>query len=205
MPFYKDTNEAYYSYVEGGLNFLYYPHLGKVQANNNFSLTRAIEHFCVRGWAIDWDKTKLVRYTLFLSGMDHLSEELQIELLSTTIESLYAQSVADEAKARDKLLLSNVRNEDDTVIREDSLDRAMYDMKSSGKETTRDAIVDWFNHFNLETIKLDSPVIIRSTKSKSTIIAEGSKPLWELFEKGELRLLTLEQYTSKMTNHGSKK
>lgn len=202
MAFYKDAAAEYYAYRDGGFNFIYYPQQGKVQGGNPASLVRAIEHFAYRGWSIDWKRTNTARNVLYLADMQHLNAEDQIALLSKTTESLYAQSKADKVSAREKLILGNIDNNTGDVLTEKFLSTTIKKMSNSGKALSRAHVVDWFNQFNLETIKLDSPVIILSTKSKATVISEGSTPLWQLFEEGKLRVLTAEAYKSKMDSHG---
>lgn len=194
----KIENCNYYSYSEGALGFLYYPESGMVKASNSTSTYRAVEYFAARGYKVDWALTNVIRNTLYITMPDYIMEEEALLLLSKTKEELHAQEVTDLKIARDKVISQNVDNTTGEVIKELYLKTTMGRLNKSANKTRED-IASWFDNYNLEAIRPESPTINVSTKSKKTIINEGRGLVWQLFEKGELRKLTEDEYKDKMS------
>lgn len=194
----KVDNCNYYSYSEGMLHFLYYPESGMVKASNTHSSHRAIEHFAMRGFEIDWLRTNMLRNTLYVILPDHLTVEESLSILSKTKEGLYAEELAIKQKARADIILNNVDNTTGEVIKEQYLIDTIGRLNQL-KNKSREDIADWYNKYNIEKARPDNPIIICSTKAKKTIISEGKKIIWSLFEEGNLRKLTKEEFETKMT------
>ena len=187
----------YFSYQEGLLGYLYYIESGIVKCNNANSTYLAIEHFSRRGFEIDWLNSNVGRRQLTVTLPEHLTQEESLSVLGKTKEELYAQETEDKRKVREEIISRNVDNSTGKVITEKYL-RELMSTLNSVVNKDRTNISDWFNKFNIEAIRPNAPIIVVSTKPKKTIITEGRGLIWKLFEKGELRKLTKEEFANKM-------
>lgn len=194
----------YYTYNVGFVNFIYYPDSGMVKCSNATSTYRCVEHFARRGFEIDWVTSNVVRNTLHVKLPEHLTEEEVISTLSKTKEELYAEHLHKKEEQLAELLSCNIDENTGKVITDNYLTHAISSLNTSKSKSRGDAVA-WFNHYNIEAARPDSPVIILSTKSKRVIIEEGKKIIWSLFNKGELRKLTKEDYQKKMDNYHNTK
>lgn len=195
----KNEECKYYSYTEGSLRYLYYPEKGLVKCGNLFSTCKAIEFFSRRGFEIDWGKSSIKKNNLIVVMPTHLNTEEAVTILDTTKESLYALELSDKEEKRSKLILGNIDNSTGNVIEETKLRRHIENVIANKKG--REAIASWADHFNLEDIRPEHPLINVSTKPRTAIVKEVKKLIWQLFELGKLRKLTEEEYLAKMDKY----
>lgn len=193
----QKVNEEYYVYVEGVVNFTYYPSTGFVKVANRLSYFRSIEHFAYRGMEIDWIKSNINSLILYIKPPDHLSEEEVVFILGQAKENMHNQFLENEIVSRTKRLSCNIDNRTGNVIEEGKLLNQLKNLVIN-KKLDRYGCAEWFNHYNLDLIRPDNPLLIVSTKSRSIVIKEGKRLILSLFEKGELRRLTEDEYLAKI-------
>lgn len=179
------------------ISFTYRPADGLVRAANRPSIEKAIAYFSYKQYHVDWKNSNTTQGILQVIIPDHLEADQEELLLTSSLEDMVATSLVAREEAKAELLLLNVDNSTGEIIKEKYLSDTMGRINKA-KNKTREDIVEWFNKYNIEDIRPDTPLIITSTKSKPTIIEEGRGLIWKLFEQGKLRRLTKEEYEAKI-------
>lgn len=190
----------YYTYNEGTLSFTYYPVTGLVRGATADSTYRSIEHFARIGFEINWILCNIGRLTIYVKTPDHLSEEESLELISVSRESLFAAEKEDKKSLREKTIAGNIDNNTGKVLSEHTLKDQIRALKNDTKYSRED-VADWFNTFNIESIRTDYPLIVASTRSKKVISDQAKRYLWILFEQGKLIKLTPEEVAAKLKKY----
>ena len=199
MALTKVNNLDVYTWKESRyIGFVYRPTDGLVKTANRPSADKAIEYFSYKQYRIDWKNSNTAQGILQVIIPEHLSKEDEVELLSSTLDEMEATSIIKAEQVQDTLLLNNVDNTTGEIIKYQYLHDTMGRINKA-KNKTREDVAEWFNHYNLEVIRPDNPVIVVSTKAKKTIIDEGRVLIWKLFNEGQLRKLTKEEYMTKTT------
>tara|TARA_R110000787_G_scaffold90783_1_gene191460 strand:- start:2635 stop:3249 length:615 start_codon:yes stop_codon:yes gene_type:complete len=198
MTLIKAANLDIYTWKESRyISFTYRPADGLVRAANRPSIEKAIEYFCYKQYRVDWKNSNTAQGILQVVIPDHLEADQEELLLTSSLEDMVATSLVAREKAKSSLLLLNVDNSTGEVIKEKYLSDTMGRINKSANKTRED-IAEWFNKYNLELARPDTPLISVSTKAKKTIIDEGKGLVWKLFEQGKLRKLTKEEYEAKI-------
>lgn len=194
--------DNYFTFTEGAVSFVYYPDTQMVKVSNQLSFFRSIEFFAYRGFLIDWNRSNINTFTLFLIVPDYLEGQRASSLITKATRDLHNQAKEDEKRRREDRSQTNLDNNTGNKITFTIIENAFRNLKRSNK--SRQQIVDWFNHYNLEEIRPDFPLMRVSTKPISILIDEGKTVIRKLFDQGKLRKLTEEQYQEKLLKYEQK-
>lgn len=193
----------YFTFTEGAVSFVYYPDIQMVKVVNQLSFFRSIEFFAYRGFFIDWNRSNINTFTLFLIVPDYLEGHRANSIITRATNDLYNQAKEDEARRREERIKGNVDNNTGNIITFPVIESSLRSLKRSNK--SRQGIVDWFNRYNLEEIRPpDFPLMRVSTKPVNVLIEEGKASIRKLFDQGKLRKLTKEQYQEKLLKYDQK-
>lgn len=204
MPLIQTTTLAQYIYTsEEGYEhpyvFTYTPSTGRVSCAKHHRV-KVLTHFIQRGYSID-DRTK--KQTDFDKGYftvvipDYLSEEERLHVLSLSEVELHEASEILKSKIRDKTILGNIDNTTGEVISEYTLYNRLRNIKID-TDRGKQKVCDFFNRYNIEEVRKCTPLMTYTTQARKNLVLEGSNALWKLFEKGELRRLTKQEFIDKM-------
>lgn len=197
----------YYTYNDkSGMNFKYIPVVGRVECRNNMSFLRTIEYFVKRQYEVNWELTNHRASVLYVTIPEHLKDKEEDLLTKSTTDMVDTYKQEQEANKKD-IESRNVDNTTGKWINIGTLKNSLASINEKDNKGTYvnkvEVILEFFNRYNIEDARPDNPIIIASTKPRNKVVEEGRKLLYSLYEKGELRKLTEDQYKEKMDKYST--
>lgn len=183
-----------YTHQEDNLYFQYYPFSGVIRCHSKLGMLKVVHLLGESNIDVDWNKTNILKFIVQLPPMFEKQEDYLVGQVLSFCQ--HYEDIISHEKYK-----NNVDNRTGAVLNWNSLKVIMSRMIKD-KSFDRNKVANWFNSFNIETIRPDEPIISISTKSKDTLVVEGKKWVERLYSKGELIRYTKEQFNEKMEKYG---
>lgn len=183
-----------YVHTDDHMYFQYTPSTGVIRCQTRVNMLKCAHHLGMNNIPVDWVNSKVAIFVLQVQPMNAKADE---DTVAATLSFCqHYEDIISHEKYK-----NNVDNRTGAVLNWNSLKVIMSRMIKD-KSFDRNKVANWFNSFNIETIRPDEPVLIVSTKSKDTLVVEGKKWIERLYSKGELIRYTKEQFNEKMEKYG---
>jgi hypothetical protein len=191
-----DLRECY-THNDSFAYFKYFPLSGVIRCHSRMNMFKVLHLLGTCGIDVDWNKTNIMTFVIQLPPLCDEQDDIVITQLLDFCQP-YEDIISSEKYK------NNVDNRTGRMLQWSSLKVQMSNMISS-KSFDRVKTANWFNSFNIETIRPEEPLMIVSTKSKATIVDEGKKWLERLYAEGKLIKYTKDELKTKLEKYGKSK
>lgn len=183
----------HYVHADNHMYFHYTPSTGVIRCQTRVNMLKCAHHLGMNNIPVDWVNSKVAIFVLQVEPMTSDADE-------DTVANVLSFCQYYEDSLNSELYKNNVDNRTGLMLQWNSLKVTMSRMIND-KSFDRTKVANWFNGFNIETIRPEEPLMIVSTKSKATIVDEGKKWIERLYSKGELIKYTKEETKCKLEKY----